>query len=429
MMPAKDLLESNELSQISDEDEFPSKNPDNDASSLEKNIVVPNDGRVFKKADPKRTRGSSIGNVRVAPLSTPLPRRLQTAAVLWHTISIPVFITIFFISLAIPIFWLIAVPYLFYLFTDRTPSNGQVTKRYSERFRKLSVWKYFCNYYPVKLFKTHNLEPTFTEVEIKDDYYRLPPPMSYLFKINKKPYKKLQKTGPKYIFGLHPHGVVSLSGFGGIGTDGANWSKLFPGIPVCLLTLLNQFYIPLYRDYLLALGITSAGRNNALKILKQGFSLAIVVGGAQESLLARPESTEIVLQKRKGFIKLALETGNVSLVPCYCFGENELYNILEPDEDSYWRKLQLWLKKSFGFTIPFFHARGVFNYDFGLLPFRKEVTLVTGKPIPVPFLPSPKKTEVDYYHELYVNELQRIFDEYKTKFQEDGQNSTLKIVE
>lgn len=422
-MPAKNL-DNTEPTHISDEDEVPVQN-----FKLEKNMVKSDDGRLFKKSDSKDPEETSLGNIRVAPLSTPLPRRLQTAAVLWHTISIPIFITIFFIALAIPVFWPIAVSYLFYLFKDRTPSNGKVTKRYSKWFRKLSVWKYFCNYYPVKIFKTHNLEPTFTEVEITDDYYKLPPPLSYIFRIKKKPYKKLQKSGPKYIFGLHPHGVVSLSGFGAIGTDGANWSKLFPGIPICLLTLLNQFYIPIYRDYLLALGITSAGRNNALKILKQAFSLAIVVGGAQESLLARPESTEIVLQKRKGFIKLALETGNISLVPCYCFGENELYNILEPSEDSYWRKLQISLKKNFGFTIPFFHARGVFNYDFGLLPFRKEVTIVTGKPIPVPFLPSPKKAEVDHYHELYVKELQRIFDEYKSKFSENGQDSILKIVE
>lgn len=422
-MPARDLLDNSEALHISDEDD------DSAGSDVEINTVKSNDGRVFKKVDSNPTKASTLGNVRVAPLSTPLPRRLQTAAVLWHTISIPLFVTLFFITLAIPIFWIFAVPYLIYLFTDRTPSNGKVTQRYSNWFRSWKIWKYFCNYFPVKIFKTHNLEPTFTEVEVTDDYYKLPIPLSYFIKIPKKPYKTFKKTGPKYIFGLHPHGVVSLSGFGSLGTEGANWSKLFPGIPICLLTLLNQFYIPIYRDYLLALGITSAGRNNALKILKQNFSLAIVVGGAQESLLARPESTEIVLQKRKGFIKLALETGNVQLVPCYCFGENELYNILEPEEDSYWRKLQLWLKKNFGFTIPFFHARGVFNYDFGLLPFRKEVTIVTGKPIPVPFLPSPKKNEVDHYHELYVKELQRIFDEYKTKFQENGQSSTLNIVE
>ncbi|CCH41133.1 Diacylglycerol O-acyltransferase 2 [Wickerhamomyces ciferrii] len=426
-MPIREKLKPVEQPQLSDEDEVIDSSKNGSSSSLPKNIQISDDGRLFKKVD-HRQRSMTIGNVRVAPLTTPLPRRLQTAAVLWHTVSIPVFITIFFIALAIPVFWIFAIPYLIYLFTDETPSNGNATKRYSEWFRKLSIWKNFAGYYPVKIFKTHNLEPTFTEVEIKDDHYWLPPPLSYLFQIKKKPYKKKEKTGPKYIFGLHPHGVVSLSGFGAIGTDGANWSKLFPGVPVCLLTLLNQFYIPIYRDYLLALGITSAGRNNALKVLKNGFSLAIVVGGAQESLLARPESTEIVLQKRKGFIKLALETGNVSLVPCYAFGENELYNILEPGQDSYWRKLQLWLKKNFGFTIPFFHARGVFNYDFGLLPFRKEVTIVTGKPIEVPFLPSPNKKEVDHYHELYVNELKRIFEEYKSKFAENPE-AKLEIVE
>lgn len=361
-------------------------------------------------------------SIKFAPLSTPFHRRLETTIVLWHTVSIPCFATLFLIFLGIPVLWLITIPYLIYFYFNKSYKNGGVVKRYSNTFRNLKAWKFFCDYYPITIFKTIDLEPTFTEIEIINDYYNF-----YLFKIKKNPYKKRIKSGPNYIFGLHPHGVVSLSGFGAFGTEGANFSKLFPGIPVCLLTLLNQFNIPFYRDYLLALGITSASRINSLKILRSKFSLAIVVGGAQESLLAKPNNNDIVLQKRKGFIKLALETGNVGLVPCYCFGENNLYEIIEPNPDSFGKKVQLWLKKSFGFTLPFFHARGIFNYDFGFLPYRKPVTIVIGKPIIVPFLPHPKSKEIDHYHDLYIEELKRIFEKYKERFNEDG--NELNIVE
>ncbi|CDR46643.1 CYFA0S24e01816g1_1 [Cyberlindnera fabianii] len=371
-----------------------------------------------------------LQGMKFAPLNTPSHRRLQTAAVLWHTVSIPVFVSLFFVILAVPLFWVFVIPYIIYLLLNKDPSNGGATKRYSMWFRSLKVWTYFCNFFPIKLFKSADLEPTFTEVEITDGFYSIPLLTSWFgIKINRKPYMKSVRTGPKYIFGLHPHGVVSLSGFGAIGTEGAGWSKIFPGIPTCLMTLLNQFYIPIYREYLLALGVTSAARSNALKILKDDYSLAIVVGGAQESLLARPGSNDIVLAKRKGFVKLALETGNTALVPCYCFGENNVYNILEPGDNSFGKSLQYWLKKNFGFTIPFFHARGVFNYEFGLLPYRQEVTVVTGEPIMVPHEPGASKAVVDHYHGLYVEALKRLFDDYKTKFIKDGQNAELNIVE
>ncbi|ODV72805.1 diacylglycerol O-acyltransferase [Cyberlindnera jadinii NRRL Y-1542] len=366
----------------------------------------------------------SVNGVKFAPLSRPLHRRLETAAVLWHTVSIPVFITMFFVLLAIPIFWIFMVPYIIYWIMDKSSSNGSVVSRYSDRMRNLEIWQHFCNFFPLTLYKTADIQPTWTEEEVTDEYHTF-----LWFRWKRKPYKKLVATGPQYIFALHPHGVVSISGFGGIGTNGAGWNVLFPGIKPCMLTLINQFYVPFYRDYLMSMGITSSSRKNALRILEQHYSVGIVVGGAQESLLARPGSNDIVLAKRKGFIKLALETGNTGVVPCYCFGENDLYNVVNPGEESWGRSLQFWLKRNFGFTIPFFHARGIFNYDFGLLPWRRRVTIVVGKPIMLPHSPNPNKVLVDHYHKLYVEALEKLFDEHKGEFLENGSEKQLNIVE
>jgi 2-acylglycerol O-acyltransferase 2 len=52
-----------------------------------------------------------------------------------------------------------------------------------------------------------------------------------------------------------------------------------------------------------------------------GSAITIVVGGAEESLHARPGVTELVLKKRHGFIRMAIETGSL-LVPILSFGEN-----------------------------------------------------------------------------------------------------------
>ena len=50
-----------------------------------------------------------------------------------------------------------------------------------------------------------------------------------------------------------------------------------------------------------------------------------MVGGAEESLNARPGIYKLVLKNRKGFVRIAIETG-ASLVPVFSFGEVEVYD-------------------------------------------------------------------------------------------------------
>lgn len=260
-----------------------------------------------------------------------------------------------------------------------------------------------CDYFPLKLIKTADLPPTFKDN--KDD----------------------SRTGPRYIFGYHPHGIGAIGAFATFATEGAHWSALFPGIPVSLLTIVTQFHAPLYRDYLMALGITSVSKHNALKVLSTNQSICIVVGGVRESLLGSEDSIELILNKRKGFIKLALQTGNVNLVPVFGFGENKCFKVYETINGSWLNKLQFWFKQKVGFTIPIFFARGLFNYDFGLIPFRTPLNVVIGKPILVKEkLDNPSQEIIDYYHRLYVQELKEIFYKYRNQF--DYENVELDIV-
>ncbi|CEP60133.1 diacylglycerol O-acyltransferase LALA0_S01e03774g [Lachancea lanzarotensis] len=381
--------------------------------------------------------------VNFCSVNTPWRRRLQTLAVAWHVGSF-VYISAFaMLALANPIMWILMIPYMGYYAMDRSPANGNVTRRYSPWFRSLSFWHYYCAYYPIRLHKTADLPPSFTAKESTGKSTKSPYRIS--FKIRIYPFKyslkfnilkrsnssiepEMEATGPRYIFGYHPHGVAALGAFGAFATEGAHFSQLFPGVKMCLMTLINQFQIPFYRDYLLFLGITSVSKKNALRVLQRNHSICIVVGGAQEALLSKIDSADLVLKRRKGFIKLALETGNVSLVPCYAFGETDCYNILQTDEASYLHRLQLWFKKSYGFTIPFFFARGLFNYDFGLIPFRSPINVVTGNPIYVKDKhENPTMEEIDYYQNLYLEELERIF--YSNRKQFGYEHQELKFVE
>ncbi|CDO95834.1 unnamed protein product [Kluyveromyces dobzhanskii CBS 2104] len=371
-------------------------------------------------------------------INTPVDRRLQTLVVAWHTGSIVIMITISLFVLVNPFMWWFVIPYAIYYFTDRTASNGNVVKRYSNFFRSLPMWNYYRDYFPINLHRTTVLEPTFTRIDDQELETEASEPgyldSSQPFSPSKwwNPFRErtetVKPTGPRYIFGYHPHGVAAFGVFGAFATEGCNWSKLFPGIPICLLTLLNQFQIPVYRDYLLALGITSVTRKNAMKVLEKNYSIAIVIGGASESLLSQVGSTDVILNKRKGFVKLALQTGNVNLVPVYAFGETDCYKIFELKDNTKLGRMQIWLKETFSFTIPLFFARGVFNYDFGLLPYRQPLDVVIGRPIYIKEkIEHPTIEQIDHYHVLYIKELRRIFDDNKAKF--NHQEKTLNIVQ
>lgn len=81
---------------------------------------------------------------------------------------------------------------------------------------------------------------------------------------------------------------------------GVGFSHFFPGIIPHLLTLSSNFHMPFYRDILLAMGICSVSKKSCSNILKggPGQAITIVVGGAAESLSARPGTADLTLRKR-----------------------------------------------------------------------------------------------------------------------------------
>ena len=316
-----------------------------------------------------------------------------------HTLSIASTLTTFFFLCSIPIFWPILLPYLIYVLFSHAGTSGQLSHR-SERCRRSSIWSLFASYFPARLHRSQVLPPT-----------------------------------RKYIFGYHPHGIISHGAFAAFATEALGFSQLFPGITNTLLTLDSNFRIPLYREYALRMGLASVSRESCENILSKGGpngegmgrAITIVIGGARESLDARPGAMRLVLGRRKGFVKLAIRSG-ADLVPVLAFGENELYEQVNATEHPRVHRFQLLVKKLMGFTIPLFHARGVFNYDVGMMPYRKSLNVVVGRPIKLIQKTHPGKDYVDNVHAEYVKELTRIWDEWKDTFAKDRKGE-LEIIE
>ena len=65
-----------------------------------------------------------------------------------------------------------------------------------------------------------------------------------------------------------------------------------------------------------------------------------------------------------------------AIVPVFSFGENELFVQVSNPDGSNVRKLQNFLTKYLGFSPPLFHGRGIFQYNFGLIPYRKPITTI-----------------------------------------------------
>jgi hypothetical protein len=65
-----------------------------------------------------------------------------------------------------------------------------------------------------------------------------------------------------------------------------------------------------------------------------------------------------------------------SLVPVFSFGETDVYTQIDNPEGSWLRWVQEKIRKRIGLAPPLFHGRGIFQYSFGILPFRKPISVV-----------------------------------------------------
>lgn len=266
------------------------------------------------------------------------------------------------IGLTLFLLWhypLLMLLYLLWIYVDTTPSMGSLRwPHVTGVLRNMRIWNYVVDYFPARLVKTATLDPA-----------------------------------GKYLFGYHPHGIISAGALLNFGTNATGFDALFPGVDLHVLGAKALFQIPFFREWLLILGGGSVGRKTCETLLGRGESIMIVVGGARESLEAHQDSDTIVLTlaERKGFVRVALKTG-AALVPVVSFGENDIFAQYPNPKGSLLRRVQERILRLWGYTIPSFFGVGSFplaapsigSFQYGLLPFRRPMTTIVGAPIEVP---------------------------------------------
>jgi len=210
-------------------------------------------------------------------------------------------------------------------------------------------------------------------------------------------------NGETYVFGCHPHGIHCYSLIE-LTNPHSDFSRMFPNLSGPKLTGLAAtviFKLPVVRELFLYMGYIDASRSVASKALSVGQSIGVCVGGEEESMLTTPKKDIYVLQKRKGFVRLALAHGS-SLVPVLAIRANELYTTYK-----FLFKVRMWLQKNCGIALPIFHGR------WGTpLPHPIQVKIVLGEPIatPKPDIPGAKPDEalVEKYHAAYVDSVRKL---------------------
>lgn len=172
-------------------------------------------------------------------------------------------------------YWVIILYAIWYVIDWKTPERGGRPKSFAAF---LSVWKWFINYFPMRLHKTVDIMPD------RD-----------------------------YIFGVHPHGIMAFGNFVNFCTEATGFSEKFPGLTPHVAILSGHFQFPFYREYLMLGRFVASSEKSISYILdsrQKGNVIALSVGGAREALESRPgHKYKILLKRRKGFVKMALKHG------------------------------------------------------------------------------------------------------------------------
>jgi hypothetical protein len=205
----------------------------------------------------------------------------------------------------------------------------------------------------------------------------------------------------KYIFGVYPHGILILSR---PAIYGGAFESLFPGVDIRTLGATPMFWVPGSRELCLWMGAVDAAKKTAMRVLTK-FSLMIYPGGSAEIFLTDPESKITTLVARKGFIKLAIQSG-VDIVPAFVFGEKWLYHRAHLP-----RFVQNFFMKTLRLPLIIFWGQW-----FTWLPLRRHLSVVFGTPIHVKQIDEPTVEQINAVYNTYITAIQDIFERYKKTY-------------
>lgn len=215
------------------------------------------------------------------------------------------------------------------------------------------------------------------------------------------------------LFVWHPHSLLSVTSVlhNCMGFGGAVQGKL------ACHTLYHT--LPIIKDIAHYANTIPANFDVMKNTLSSGQSVSVLLGGVREMLKTEEKTIHLVLGKRKGVFRLALETGT-PLVPIMTYGENELFpSVRHPWLNTVNEVLYSW----FHIAIPLTSSTALANWVnlyWNPLP---EVVTHVGDPIPVEKCENPTSKQIEDLRATYITSVRALFDathpkDYKLIIQE-----------
>ena len=216
---------------------------------------------------------------------------------------------------------------------------------------------------------------------------------------------KIDSSNHKYLFCYHPHGMYAIGLFSLVFQRASGFKSLFPkrkgGMLVGVASAL--LHVPILGKVVSWFGFIPASRESLDIACESDRDVALVPGGIAEMCLVQSNQIEqLYLEKRRGFVKLAIKHGR-SLVPVYCFGENHIFQ-----QFNFVNSTRQWLSRQLKVSIVFFRGRNC-----TLVPRQVPLNVVIGTPIHVIQSDSPSEEYIDRIHRKYLDDLEDLFDRNK----------------
>lgn len=205
----------------------------------------------------------------------------------------------------------------------------------------------------------------------------------------------------QYIACWLPHGIIPFSGI----AAGSVFDAISPRFYGSVAMAAVLFKMPVLRQFFALFNGIPADRKSMVNALNNGKSVSVYPGGVAELFLSRPDQESIYIKRRKGFIRLALETGS-HICPYYTFGNNLMYDVVSDSKGK--PGILSTMSRKLGASIILFYGR------FGLpIAKRVNVLIVRGPAIVVDKVSNPTQVQIDELHHKVIDEIQILFDKYK----------------
>lgn len=144
------------------------------------------------------------------------------------------------------------------------------------------------------------------------------------------------------------------------------------------------FKLPYLGEFIEALGACEGTQENARALLNNDQIIGVAPGGMREALRPSTERYQILWERRKGFVRLAMET-QVPIILAICPKADDLYEV-------YKNPVTSWAYQKF--RIPLFLARGL-----GVSPLPRKIKLTHFLSEPL-YPPVPKEDPVAFKRQL-----------------------------